>query len=306
MSTLLNPIDLSRLPPPDVIEALDFEQILEERKAHMLGLWPDHERDAIATRLTLESDPLNKLLQESAYRELLLRQRINDACRAVMLAFAQDNDLEHLGAFLDVTRLQVSPGDPTARPPIPAEWESDTRYRQRIQLALEGFSTAGPRGAYSFHALSASPQVKDVAVTTPRAGVVRVTVLGTEGKGLPAPAVLARVYAHLSDEDVRPLCDSVEVVAAEIVEYQVKATLTFYNGPDLSLVTAAADAAVRAYVNEHHRLGHDITRSGLFAALHQPGVHNVNLIEPAADIRIDEEQAAYCAHIQLDFGGLDV
>lgn len=306
MSGLLTPIDLSRLPPPDVIEALDYEQILAARKAYMLGLWPEEERSAIAARLELESDPLNKLAQESAYRELLLRQRINDACRAVMLAFATGSDLDHLGALLDVERLQVSPGNPQALPPVPPEWESDTRFRQRIQLALEGFSTAGPKGAYSFHALSASPLVKDVAISSPRPGVVRVTVLSTEGKGVPSSAVLAQVYAALSDEDVRPLCDTVEVAPAEVVEYQIKASLTFYSGPDLSLVMATADAAVRAYVDEHHRLGHDITRSGLFAALHQPGVHNVTLTLPAADLRISDQQAACCTRVQVDFGGLDV
>lgn len=306
MSSIFSPIDLSRLPAPDVIEALDYEQILAERKAYMVNLWPEEERAAIATRLALESDPLNKLAQESAYRELLLRQRINDACRAVMLAFATGRDLDHLGALLDVERQQLSSGDPRALPPVPPEWESDARFRQRIQLALEGFSTAGPKGAYSFHAFSASPQVKDVAISSPQPGVVRVTLLSTEGEGVPSATLLALVYNALNDEDVRPLCDTVEVAPAEVVEYQVSARLTAYGGPDYSVALAAAEAAVRAYTEEHHRLGHDITRSGLFAALHQPGVHNVALMSPAADLRIGSHQAASCTRIELEFGGFDV
>lgn len=305
MSGTFNPIDLSRLPAPDVIEALDYETLLAERKAHLLSLWPEPERAAIGERLALESDPLHKLLQENTYRELLLRQRINDACRAVMLAFATGHDLEHLGALFDVSRQLVSPGNPDALPPQPPQYETDERLRQRIQLSLEGFSTAGPKAAYSYHALSASPRVKDVAILTPEPGVVRVVLLETRGKGVPDAELRAQVYAALSDEDVRPLCDTVEVRPADVLEYQVIARLSFYRGPDQALAMAAAEAATRAYVDEHHRLGHDITRSGLFAALHQPGVHNVTLLAPAADIPVADHQAAYCTGIQLESGGLD-
>jgi phage-related baseplate assembly protein len=306
MTTLSSPIDLSRLPAPNVIETVDFEQILAERKAYMVSLWPADEQDEIAARLELESEPLNKLAQESAYREVILRQRINDSCRAVLLAFAAGPDLDHLGALFKVERLVVTPGNPSAIPPVAEVKESDDRYRQRIQLALEGVSTAGPTGSYIFHALSASALVKHVDVSSPAPGVVRVTVLGTEGNGTPSGDLLTTVTAALNDEDVRPLCDTVEVVAAQITNYTVNATLTFYSGPDMGLVRDAAEAAVRKYVDEHHRLGHDITRSGLFAALHQPGVQNVTLTAPAATLVVPDTHAAYCTAISVIAGGNDV
>ncbi|MNR19722.1 Baseplate J-like protein [compost metagenome] len=112
--------------------------------------------------------------------------------------------------------------------------------------------------------------------------------------------------AALNDEDVRPLCDTVEVVAAAITPYTVSATLTFYSGPDMALVRDTAEAAVRRYVDEHHRLGHDITRSGLFAALHQPGVQNVTLTTPAATLVVAETHAAYCTAVSVIAGGNDV
>ena len=49
----------------------------------------------------VESDPAWTILEVAAYRELLLRQRINDASRAVMLAFATGADLEHLGQSVE-------------------------------------------------------------------------------------------------------------------------------------------------------------------------------------------------------------
>ena len=37
-------IDLSQLPAPDVVETLDFEAILAERKATLISLYPDNKR----------------------------------------------------------------------------------------------------------------------------------------------------------------------------------------------------------------------------------------------------------------------
>jgi len=118
-------IDLSQLPSPKVIETLDFEVILTARKEAFLSLYPEEQQAEMTNRLALESEPLTKLLQESAYRELLLRQRINDAARAVMLAHAQEADLDQIGANYNVYRLTLDVGDLTASPPRAPVYESD-------------------------------------------------------------------------------------------------------------------------------------------------------------------------------------
>ncbi len=111
------PIDLSRLPAPDVVEEIDFEAMLAERKAGLLSLVPDDRRADVAAALELESEPITIVLQESVYREMYLRQRVNDAGRAVMLAFAMDGDLDQLAALLGVKRLEIAPADPEAGTP---------------------------------------------------------------------------------------------------------------------------------------------------------------------------------------------
>ncbi|NEM19216.1 baseplate assembly protein, partial [Escherichia coli] len=78
MSTF-TPINLAQLPDPTVVEQLDYESILIERKAYAISLWPEDKREEVAATLALESEPLTKLLQENAYRELILRQRVNEA-----------------------------------------------------------------------------------------------------------------------------------------------------------------------------------------------------------------------------------
>jgi len=291
-------INLAQVAPPDVIEPLDFEQILSEMLTELADRAP--ELDA-----QIESEPFMKVLEVCAYRELQLRARINDAARAVMLPYSAGADRDNLGALVGVERLLISPAVPTAVPPIAAVYESDSDFRYRIQLSLEGLSTAGPEGAYIFHALSADGQVLDASATSPSPGQVLITVLSRSGTGVPDAALLSTVLTKLSDESVRPLTDYVQVQAAAIAQYQVTATLYFYAGPDREVIMANARAALEAYTNGQHRLGLDVTLSGIYAALHQPGVQRVDLASPAANLLVNRQSASYCTAITLTDGGLD-
>lgn len=85
-------IDLSQLPPPQIVDVPDFENLLAERKAEFVALFPAEEQEAVARTLALESEPVVKMLQENVYRELLLRQRINEAAKAVMVAYSGGDD----------------------------------------------------------------------------------------------------------------------------------------------------------------------------------------------------------------------
>lgn len=101
-------IDLSQLPAPQIVDVPDFETLLAERKAEFVALHPKDEQEAVIRTLELESEPVTKLLQENAYRELLLRQRINEAAQAVMVAYAMGSDLDQLAANYNVKRLTVT------------------------------------------------------------------------------------------------------------------------------------------------------------------------------------------------------
>nr|WP_238322082.1 hypothetical protein [Pseudomonas aeruginosa] len=116
MTTNFVAIDLSQLPPPHAVEQLDYEQILAERKAYAISLWPEDQQAEIAARLALESEPLTKLLEENAYREMLWRQRVNEAALANMLASAQGADLDQLTANYNGSSWTTSRYSPSARP----------------------------------------------------------------------------------------------------------------------------------------------------------------------------------------------
>lgn len=279
-------IDLSKLPPPAVVQPLDFESELSRLKAFVLSVLPD-----LGDVLELESEPINKVLQLVAYEHVAMQARINDAAKATMLAYANKEDLDHKAADLGVERL---PG------------ETDERLRRRAQTALEGVTVAGTEGSYKFHALSAHPDVKDVGIDSPEGGTVRVTVLSAQGDGTPSPALLEAVRQALNAQDVRPLTDTVVTQAAQVLNYQVRATIVTYPGPAAATVLAAARAALDAYLQERKQLGHDITRSGIYACLHQPGVQNVQLHAPAADLVVQAHQSPHCNSVELMLGGEDV
>ncbi|MHA1540020.1 MAG: baseplate assembly protein [Alphaproteobacteria bacterium] len=156
-----NVIDLSKLPAPEVVENIDYETLLQEYYSTFIG--KDAGYDAL-----LESDPAIMVLQTTAYREMLTRHRINEAAKSSLLAYATGSDLDQKAVGYGVSRL---------------EGEDDNRLRYRCQLSLEGFSTAGPVGGYTFHALSASVRVKSVSVDSPSPGQVLITALSTEGDG---------------------------------------------------------------------------------------------------------------------------
>lgn len=330
--TNFSAIDLDKLPPPNIIEPLSFEQIKNEMLDEYKARYAEAE-------ITLASEPAVKLIEVFAYRELMVRQRVNEGAEAVLLAKATDVELDYLGARFGVERQMIDAGDADANPPIPPTFETNERYRERIQLALEGFSTAGPVGGYVFHALKASPLIKDVAVdapqftvaqlteeqqtqlpagttvlhctydaglSDPQPGDVAITVLSTEGSGAPSSELNAAVLAALSADDVRPLTDHVRLRATDITEYALSATLHLYPGPDAESVRAQAQANAQSWVNENHKLGRDVTLSGLYAALHLPGVQRVELHSPTTDLVMHGHQAAYCTNVSVTVGGRHV
>ncbi|MGV3511892.1 MAG: baseplate assembly protein [Novosphingobium sp.] len=291
-------VDLSRLPPPVAIEELDFETL----RAAWLARFGELVTQAGGTfDAVLESDPVVKLIELGAYREMVWRAARNAGLRSVMVAYASGPDLDALAALLGVERFILVPADPVAG--TAAIEESDDDFRRRLVLAPEGFSVAGPRGAYIFHALSADADVLDVSAVSPSPGEVVVTVLSRSGTGAAPGPVLAAVDAALTAQDVRPITDHVTVQAATIIDFAIVADLTFFTGPDKALVLANAQAALDEWLAVNRRLGRTGARAGIIAALMVEGMQNVNLISPAADVAVTALEAWNCSAITLNDAG---
>jgi phage-related baseplate assembly protein len=296
-------IDMSTVAPPDVVQPIDFEAVLADLKVEMLARLP-----ALADVLELESEPITKLLQLMAYREVLLRQRVNEAARAVMVAYAVAGDLEQIGANYGVTRL---PG------------ETDLRLRHRVQQAFNRLAAAGPAEAYRQHALGVSADIRDVQVFSEAPGRVTVSVLAlarvpaaeaspdqaAAGQALFGAStvpgmvntiqpnggpLLLQVLAALNAEHVRPLTDHVVVRAPRAIAYTVDAVLEVLPGPDPELVRARRNAALLAYLRSCQTQGTDVTRAGITAALVEPAVKDVRLAAPLANVVVGAGEIAVC------------
>lgn len=290
-------IELSALPAPQVLEDLDFEDIfqgdLAAFKAHMGESW----------NAQLESDPVTKLLEVGAYRTLLNRARVNDAAKALLLAYAIGSDLDQLAANVRLQRLVVQEADPNSVPPTERILEEDDALRERIQLVYEGLTTAGPRNSYILHARNAAGMVADATAESSSPAVVDVTVLSLDGRGAASAELLAQVTEHLNADDVRPVADRLNVRSAEILLYRIDAVLHMVgNGPENEATLAECRRRLQAWINPRRRLGVEVPRSAIDAQLHISGVARVELTG-WTDIRPSKAQAAWCTGFDLKLGG---
>lgn len=294
LERLMSPdyVDLSNIAAPKVIEELSFENIFEELLVDFKKRRPEY--DAL-----LESDPVVIALQCAAYREMLLRNRINEAAKASMLAYATGTDLDNLAAFYDIERMVMDAGDPNATPPVPPTMEDDSRLRYRTQMALESFTTAGSEQAYLFHTYSASPKVKSAKVASPEAGKVSITILSTEGDGTAGKELLDTVCGYVSTEEKRPLTDNVVVQSATIVPYKIKAVVHLFAGPSASVAEAEYTEALNKYLHKRQVIGGVIAVSGIYEALHNDVVCKVELLAPKKDVTPSDTEAAFCTDIEL-------
>nr|BDD44935.1 baseplate assembly protein [Coxiellaceae bacterium] len=306
-------IDLSQLPKPAVVEPLAYEAILDRIKQDFL-----QRATNFSDRDLSESDPVMKLLEVAAWRELLLRQRINEAARANLLAFAAGSDLDHLAAFYGVRRLAGSAdgqktrekreeSDTTATNSEDKKGddirvtESDTALRWRLQAKIAGSSTAGSRDYYRYHALSSSSRVKDARCDSPEAGVVRIAILAHDHDGLPDEALLNMVRDRVTDDAVRVLTDTVEVVACEAAVTPIMADVRLKPEAIAKADTIARQAQrqCREQLACHRALGWSLTRSWIIAQCFVAGMESLELITPASDVMAASHQIVIVSDIDL-------
>jgi phage-related baseplate assembly protein len=181
--------------------------------------------------------------------------------------------------------------------------ESDERYRSRLMEGPESFSVAGPRGAYRFHAMSAHQSIIDVGVIGPTLTNLvppgEVWVYPLVSGGAPDADILSRVEAMLSMEDVRPLCDGVQVLVPTAADYVIHASLTLYSSADANLTLEAASAAAQAFADDRAAgLGRDVVPSQVIKALSVAGVYDVALTGLNL-LTLDDGQWARCTNINI-------
>ena len=191
-----------------------------------------------------------------------------------------------------------------------ADVERDDSYRERISLAPEKFSVAGPKLAYRYHALSAHQNIIDVAVERPNPGIVRVSVLLTEGK---IPAVdsteIALVKKILNDDEIRPLTDTVDVEPAVAVNqnYSITWYLSDTNLSQQSIIAKNIGRAVKEFEFwQSTKLGRDINPDELIHRCKKAGAKRIEITGMSYRVLANNEVCSFIKNDnRITFGGTE-
>ena len=187
-----------------------------------------------------------------------------------------------------------------------AERETDSAFYERMRESMESFSTAGPSGAYIYHAKTASPLVADVAALSPTPGVADIRVLLRDGE-LPTEEVLQEVQAQLSADKVRPLCDFVQVSAPDTVPLNIDATYYIPKPSQNSaaVITADVEKAVQDYIRwQTEKMGRDINPSVLVSYMMKTGIKRVEVRQPEYTV-VPESEVAALNQCNVSSGGIE-
>jgi phage-related baseplate assembly protein len=173
--------------------------------------------------------------------------------------------------------------------------ETTEALRERIPEAVRALSTAGPRAAYRFWAKAAHPDVLDVDPSSPEPGLARLAVLSRAGDGVPTSAVLEAVEEMFEDEEITPWLDTVEVVAAEPVDYALVVELTLRRSRIGTAETAASLAAATERAEAFalglkQQLGRSLILTQLYAAVMGPDIYNAAFPGLDEDIEVSSHQ----------------
>jgi len=259
---------------PAVIESLDYEAVLAElladATARLAAVGIAYDVGA------LEFDPVKIVLEAAAYREVLLRARINDAARANLLGFAGGSDLDHLAGFYEVERL---------------DGESDAALRQRVVLAIQGHSTAGPEERYAAIARAVDPRIVDVRVYRVDGGpALECALVASDNNGIPDQPLIDALQAALDAPQVRSINDHVTVVAAVAAEIDIEVDIWLRPDASAVLIEELPGILAAAWADEGG-IGVDLVTSWIAARLHVAGVARVEVVAPAASIVAADHEA---------------
>lgn len=243
-------IDLSRLKRPEVeglVVSVDktHEEILE---------WLAAQYD---WTLTVDgSDPAWRLSRLWAAREAMIRQAVADSLAQASLAYAEKENLDHIGTtYYLLARLEA---------------ETDDAYRQRLASAVERYAV-GLSGPWYESVARGVTGVADARVTSPMPGDITIYILANEAlvdamgnpvdaDGIPNAALLTAVRGVVTAKENRQQTDVVTVSACTRTRYDVTVTLTLRAEPDSATVLAAARTNLTALSRTVDVLGGTLTK----------------------------------------------
>lgn len=191
-----------------------------------------------------------------------------------------------------------------------ADVEGDADFAERIRLAPNSFSVAGPKKAYIYHTLSVNPGIIDVSVTSPVPGDVEIFPL-MEGGELPSSELLQEITDYLSGDDIRPLTDHVYASLPTPYDYTIRVDywISRNDAARSASIQADVEAAVEKYrVWQQSKMGRDITPGQLIANVINAGAARIDssTFQPASFVELGEMNVAHCPveNVTINYNGV--
>lgn len=204
----------------------------------------------------------------------------------------------------------LASGENTSTTSGGSDVESDADFAERIRLAPNSFSVAGPKKAYIYHTLSVNPGIIDVSVTSPIPGDVEIFPL-MEGGELPSSELLQEITDYLSGDDIRPLTDHVYASLPTTYDYTIRVDywISRNDAARSASIQADVEAAVEKYrVWQQSKIGRDITPGQLIANVINAGAARIDsrTFSPASFVELSEQDVAHCpaANVTINYNGV--
>lgn len=302
-------VDLTQLGDMYVLEDLDSEKVIRTRMLRLKEFWTkaDPPLGAIYDVENLEFDPLKINQENNTLFELLLRDRVNQAAKAVTLAFSISTDLDAIASRYPggVPRL---------------ENETDDAYRRRIQLSVNPLSPHGAAGTYIFWALTSDVGLKDASeyVEKEGSGEVILTVMDNSipvktqtgaysysyaSDPRPSQSRIIDIRAYIHDDYRKAGTDVLIVSYPVIIDTSYKLNVWLFPGPDQKLIMSGIVTKLEELIEKQRWLGYDHARAAIDAAAFLPGVHSIDIVSPAVDVSASPRQVVRVNSLEVNFMG---
>lgn len=187
-----------------------------------------------------------------------------------------------------------------------ADEESDEQLADRIYLAPSGYSVAGSNESYIYWVKTCNPDISDVKVTSPEPGIVEIRFIMNDGS-IPSEVVIDEVAKYLSDKEIRPLTDKVEVMAPE--QCKVNIDITYYIAESEKNQVAAIQSnvtnAIQAYkIWQTEKIGRDINPDYLMRLVMNAGAKRVEINSPVYS-ELSDDSIACIVTESITYGGVE-
>ena len=279
---------IDALPPPEIIEPLDHATIYGAMQSEVQAIFDAQGIDY--TVGTLETDPVQIVLQAMASRELNLRARANDVARANLRAFARFSDLDHLASLYDVLRMPD---------------ETDDALLSRLAVAIAGRSAGGPEERYRAVARGADVRVAETAIYKVDGGPqLELAVLATDNNGVPDQPLLDAVEAAVTAPAVLLVNDAIRVVSAvkTLVNVTVDAWMLPTGNP---AVLDGLGAQLQEAWETEGGIGRDLNPSWINGRLFVGGVARLTITSPAGPVAAAPNEAISIQSVTISDRGVE-